>query len=551
MNNNKVYVKIGRKYQDAFRSICALVNSGCVDRSIVQACRDDRVIETEQYIFEYVGDVATIDTGAVVGMMPSGATWFMGFRGGESDSVMGTWYNLLELVSSNYHKQFSLVEFVQNAIRRDDAEMKEYQKMILKVTEGLNLRATKVSPAAQEDSTEDIYALSLRMEVFGGVGEPRPLLCKVCFRKKGKEFYPVSSYESSVIDEYVSSIVSKRGGTDNSAEGSTETEIVDNVLNSLSKLIAGEMDRDFTDSILVTNETDKATLEDLMANEPQDEVRLECKKLKVLGISHIQWVDPAFNVYIDNRRAFLAKVTQDNVISMYCCCSPAQSKLIENNIITCRSPETGITTEIRLDTTRDDLGITGEQLEMIQRESAFADHFFPISCSELARRNIECTRYRCKCNTVAFEENGKVRYKCTDCPYPEVVYYRPDGTPAYTPLLNFDTATLKVVEEETETCRFCGRSYTREGLNSLFYCKFCASAMDAVEAGDINPIQRKLYKRYAEILPLRLRVTSAFQKKYCFENADRLLFFVGSKKYFFDKLTLTETGMLQKPEKRQ
>ena len=101
MNNDKVYVKIGRQYRDAFRSICALVSSGCIDRSIIQACRDNRVIETEQYIFEYVGDVQTIDSGAVEGMLPSGASWFRGFRGAENDSVMGIWHNLLELVSTN------------------------------------------------------------------------------------------------------------------------------------------------------------------------------------------------------------------------------------------------------------------------------------------------------------------------------------------------------------------------------------------------------------------------------------------------------------------
>ena len=51
-------------------------------------------------------------------------------------------------------------------------------------------------------------------------------------------------------------------------------------------------------------------------------------------------------------------------------------------------------------------------------------------------------------------------------------------------------------------------------------------------------------------LPLSLRVLSVFQKKYCFENQDRLIFFVGNKKYFFDKLTLNDSGMIPKPEKR-
>lgn len=550
MNNDKVYVKIGRQYRDAFRSICALVSSGCIDRSIIQACRDNRVIETEQYIFEYVGDVQTIDSGAVEGMLPGGASWFRGFRGVENDSVMGIWHNLLELVSTNYHKQFSLVEFMQNEMSRDEEQLKEQQKVIQRVADGLKLRVTKVVPAGQKDSVEDVYAVSLRMEIFSGIGEPRPLLCKIYFRKTGKDFRTVLTAEAAEIDNYVSSIVSQRGAADKGADADTETEIVDNVLNSLDKLLKGEMDRSFSDGVLVTNATDLATLEDLTSGEPQDEVQLACKKIKVLGISHIQWVDPVFEVYVDGQKAFFAKITQDGVITMTCRCGGARDRLIERNIITCISPETGAVKQIRINTAKPDLGLTAEQVETIQRESPFAEHFFPISCSELTRRNIDCVRYRCLCNTVAFEDHGRTRYKCADCPYPEVLYHCEDGEVAYTPLLNFDTETLRVVAEETTSCRLCGRSYTADGLNSQFYCKFCAAAMDAVQMGETNATHTQNYRRYAQMLPLSLRVLSVFQKKYCFENQDRLIFFVGNKKYFFDKLTLNDSGMIPKPEKR-
>ena len=69
--NSKVHVKIGRKYEDAFKAICKLVSNGCIDRSVIQSCTDDQTIETEQYVFEYTGEVETIDTGAEIGMTPS------------------------------------------------------------------------------------------------------------------------------------------------------------------------------------------------------------------------------------------------------------------------------------------------------------------------------------------------------------------------------------------------------------------------------------------------------------------------------------------------
>ena len=551
MNSNKICVKIGRKYKDAFKSICDLVNSGCIDRSIVLSCKEDCVIETAQYIFEYTGDVATIDTGSEMGILPTGATWFRGFRGGESDSVMGTWHNLLELVATNYHKEYSLVEYVQNSLVRNEEETKANKLLISKVMNGLNYQVSAITPATQEDSIEDIYALSIRVELFSGAGEPKPLLCKLYFRRRNGAFFPIQSDEAMSIDTYISSIVSKRKATDQAVNTISETEIVDNVLNSVSKLISGDMPLGFAETMLITNDTDKEIFIDFLESESRDEVRLECKKLKVLGISHVQWVDPAFYVYIDNKKAFLAKVDVNDSISLFCCCNAPNNKLIENNTIICRSETTGIVERLRLDTSKNDLGLSDEQFKAIQTDSAFADHFFPINCPETLRRGVECMRYRCKSNSLTFEVNGKTRYKCSDCPYPEVMYYDATGTPIYTPLLNFDTETLSVVKQETESCRFCGRTYTKEGLNRSFHCKFCASALEAATIGDFSAQNKKTYRLYASMLPLSLRVMNLFSKKSCFENSDRLIFFVGKKKFFFDKLNLTDSGKIKSPEERK
>ena len=551
MNSSKINVKIGRKYEDAFKSICDLVNSGCIDRSIVMSCKEDRYIETAQYIFEYTGDVATIDTGSELGMMPSGASWFMGFRGGESDTVMGTWHNLLELVATNYHKEYSLVEYVQNTCTVNAEETRAHKAVISRVMEGLNYPVTNICSASQEDSVEDVYALSIRIELFSGAGEPKPLLCKLYFRKRNGVFTPVETEDARAIDDYICSIVSKRNTADQATNTFTETEIVDNVLNAVSKLISGEMPIGFADSMLITNDTDKETFIEFLDNEPRDEVRLECKKIKVLGISHVQWIDPAFYVYVNNKKAFLAKVDVNESLSLFCCCNAPNNKLIDNNVIVCKSEESGAVTKIRLDTSKENLGLTTEQFEMIQRESEFADHFFPINCSEPLRRGIDCLRYRCKSNTLAFEVNGKMRYKCNDCPYPEVLSLDADGKPAYTPLLNFDTSTLQVVHAETEACRFCGRTYTAEGLNRSFYCKFCASAIEAATLGDASKIHKKKYRLYSNMLPLSLRALRVFDKKYCFENEDRLIFIVGKKKFFFDKLELNDSGMIKPPVERK
>ena len=53
------------------------------------------------------------------------------------------------------------------------------------------------------------------------------------------------------------------------------------------------------------------------------------------------------------------------------------------------------------------------------------------------------------------------------------------------------------------------------------------------------------------ISSLNARAASIFKKKYAFECEDKLIFSLGKNKYFFDKLKLEDTGIIEKPEKRQ
>ncbi len=548
---NKVYVRIGQKYQDAFYGICSLVNNGCIDSSIITSCRDNRWIETPGYIFEYTGEQNAIDTGTEVGMMEEGASWFEGFRGGETNNSMSGWLELIETVAAYYHKEYSFVEYVQNSAMRNADEVEECRRTIRRVAERLNLPVGRITSAATEDSVEDIYVVTLRMELFGGAGEPRPVLCKVYFQHRNGTLSPLRHGEAMRNELFVDEIISEQKGASRSSfDDRNETEVVDNVLNSIERLIGGKMQYDFTESVLISNQIDLDTIQDLVDIEPEtarDEVRLECKKLKVLGINHVRWIDTAFNLYIDSQKAFIAKISPNNSMSWYCCCNSDNNKLIEGNVITCRTDD-GIVEEIEIDVAKDDLGISDDAVERISLESAFARHAFEVSCSELSRRHIQCKQYRCECNTVLYDADGVARRKCADCPYPEVVLHYGDGKAAYTPALNFDTKTLQPVTERTVNCRFCGRPYVTEKPSNTFRCDFCDRAITSCENGTPDPEAKITYKKYASMLPLSARIGA--KGKYCFENADRILFIVGKNKYLFDKLKLKDTGLLDKPEKR-
>ena len=545
--SNKIYVQIGQTYQEAFEGICSLVNNGCIDSSIITSCRDYNWIETPNYIFEYTGKQGAINTGTEVGMLEDGASWFEGFRGGETDNSMSGWLELIETVAAHYHKEYSFVEYVQNSAMRNADEVEECRKAIRRVADRLNLPIGRITGAATEDSVEDIYVITLRMELYGGAGEPRPVLCKVYFQYRNGTFSPLRQGEAMKSELFVNEVISEQKSFGRASfDDNNETEIVDNVLNSIEKLITGKMSHTFTESVLIANQIDLNTIQELLDVEPQDEVRLECKKLKVLSISHIRWIDTAFNLFIGSQRAFLAKISPNNSMSWYCCCNSEDNKLIESNVITCHS-EDGITEEITIDVSQEDLGISDDAVERISLESAFAKHCFEISCSELMRRHIQCKQYRCESNTVLFEADGKVKRKCVDCPYPEVVLRYGKGESAYTPTLNFDTKTLQPVTEKTTACRFCGRHYVTEKPASTFLCDFCSKAISSCENGSADPQARVLYRKYASMLPLSARIGA--KGKYCFENEDRLLFVVGKNKYLFDKLLLQDTGIIASPKK--
>ena len=406
---NKVYVRIGQKYQDAFYGICSLVNNGCIDSSIITSCRDNRWIETPYYIFEYTGEQNAIDTGTEVGMLEDGASWFVGFRGGETSNSMSGWLELIETVAAYYHKEYSFVEYVQNSAMRNADEVEECRRTIRRVADRLNLPVGRITSAATEDSVEDIYVVTLRMEIFGGAGEPRPVLCKVYFQNRNGVLSPLRHGEAMRNEIFVDEIISEQKGASRSSfDDRYETEVVDNVLNSIERLIGGKMQYDFTESVLITNQVDLDTIQDLVDIEPEtarDEVRLECKKLKVLAINHVRWIDTAFNLYIDSQKAFIAKISPNNSMSWYCCCNSDDCNLIEGNVITCRTDD-GIVEEIEIDVAKDDLGISDDAVERISAESAFARHAFEVSCSELSRRHIQCKQYRCECNTVLYDADG-------------------------------------------------------------------------------------------------------------------------------------------------
>ena len=156
---------IGKEYEEAFRSICRLVEGGCVPPDIVRRA-DGREIVTDAYTFEYAGEdrTAAMGGGAKQAMTGEGASWFAALRGEAQDDGTAVWLNLIERVAESYHKRYSLIEYKQNVRKVGEAE----KQLCLRALQNIAARffrelpAVSVREGSREDGLEDIYGVSVR-----------------------------------------------------------------------------------------------------------------------------------------------------------------------------------------------------------------------------------------------------------------------------------------------------------------------------------------------------------------------------------------------------
>lgn len=549
-------IVIGNEFKTEFESIRRLYKEGYLSGGvqIKRVTRDTIEMPTNTFIFNpYERGVNGSDGSGEVkaSYTKDGATWFAPLRGVKADSSNADWEQLIMDVAADYHKHFSLIEFRQvndNSTRETEDRLVTRFKteFIDRVFTGGKAFSAPVRYGVEK---ENIYGISVRMEISSGTGESKPVLGKLYFSESGRELTPLTYSEAAKIDGFLTASVPEDEGLKPAGWSDTvDVRLVSKVFDGLTKIIEKGGYAKYV-CFGGRDMQDIRYMLDSLANtgEHGEIKKLQCSRIKVLGISHVQWEKSAYVISSQGREILKAVVGLNDTVSLICLnCSERgkTSYLVNGNEIIYPSNVKTAGLKKYLNPAEENFGITDEDVNKIIVNSEIKNHLFSVRCPE-NMRNPNCSHTVCLSRAVEVKEGDKVIRKCKGCSYPEIVYTDifAGGDAKYTPHLNFAADRMTLVREKTETCACCGRPFTEGKISKEGLCSFCSATQGYTKAGG------ELYREYSGMLGLGVRLTHLFTKKYCREDGSVLLFVLGNDKYVFDKLSAQEFGFVSKPVK--
>ena len=537
-------ITVGREHKKAFESICKLIDYGCFSDLSVKRVGD--TITDGVRIYEYTEDKIERSSGVLKGFEANGASWFKALRGESVDNDNAIWTEFIENLTAEYHKRYSVLEYNQKPKTKAQKDA-DRNKVFLATSNLINnffpQMKDKFEVKEENSQNEDIYGISMRLEMSGGTGASVPILGKVYFAKDGKSMTPLKTSIASMIDLGINDLVIDDGDED---LGAAPAGVVDTALNALESLVDGKFDGNFADYLCFGDKSDSDTIDGMLEKLSHDAVQLECQRLDVLSLSKLKYNNSVYTVIFNAKPAFKITLNASGTFTINCLnCRNAQP-LIENNAVTVQTDDGE--QNIIIDLSLEDLGILEEDIQNIKSGSSLSKHFIKITCRENPR-NDGCTAWRCLDETFAVSYNGSDMLKCKDCPYPEVVYRAADGEVRYTPSLVFAFDKRDMIERghgsdsATAKCSCCGRNFTVAAIKNRL-CPTCFAADRLLD----EQAAKKKYKDYHGALSLGVRL-KAVGKKYCYEDDGLIIFVVGKNKYLLDKLSLKKSGYLKKPIK--
>lgn len=548
-------IVIGEEYKKEFECIQSLYKLGVLSSAANVERVSGNEIETVSCIFEFngraTGVVGDNDGGSELRFEKGGASWFSEIRGKKFNSNTAQWVSLISTVASDYHSNYAIVEFKQDASDRDGSAGRNAGYIAKRLQDTLveGMFPGCVLGDRLDNDYEDYYAASLCLYISNGGAEPKPILCKLYFRRRRDgRFIPVDRDEAEIIDRNINEKIKniRSGSASGSRVSSTDGDIANDMVDNLEKAFRR---RDCARYLLCTDQYKKELYVMLTRLAVNKEKTLECTGIKVLGISHVQWQNYAYTYTRAGKPVLKLVIGFNNSISLYCInCDVNGVPLIDNNTVMFDDEESAAAYESKFGKTcvispnDSNLGLSVGEINHIREprnKATLASHLFQVSC-----RVNGCSETICGADAVEYSDSltGDIVRKCRSCPHPEIVYediFGGAGERVLTETMFIDEVGCSLTKSETRICASCGRRYVETDEYGS-QCKLCKTGF-----ADANG--KKLYRKYRGMLSVRMRMRPG--KKYCAEDSTVIIFAIGGRKYKFDKLDAKNCGYINSPKK--
>lgn len=543
----KKHIYVGNEYAKAFESICELIRGGCFDG--LGWYIQNNVINDGVYEYELSTSASKVSEAVKHAFTKDGATWFKALRGEHVENDNAIWTSFIETVGIEYHKRYSVVEYQQQARTKAEKEnaFQTAKEIIDNLTQNfyptLNKKLNLVE-VADEEVIEDIYGVAMRIELSGGTGASLPILGKVYFNKSGRVMTPIKGVAAEDIDSNLNEIIPEDVKENGILSGDG---VIDVTLNAIDGLINDEK-RNFADYLCFSDKSDKVAVNNMLAQLSHEAIELECPRVDLLYITHIKASAFVYEAHLAGSPMLKIVMGINNNLTIDCLNCNQGEKLVDRNQITYFVD--GVEKTVTLNPLSGNLGLTQEEKEEIITYSDLANHFFKVVCPKTAR-GTGCETLKCRSQVFEVMSDGVKSFKCSDCPYPEVVYTSLSGEKRYTPDMFFAKDVMDLVDPKDELiggvvkCKTCGRYFSISVMKNGKHCPLCMSLKNSED----SPEAKAVYRAYKGVLPLAVRLFGLFKKKYGVEDDELVLFNVGQNKYVFNKLAVREKGYIDKPRK--
>lgn len=568
-------ILVGPEYKDAFQQVLILASAGVIKGVSVDAAGTRISSENKTFVCPSINEgrtteatstqrtsttsainaTNTADTNSarLFKFIESGASWFKRLRGGDiAEDDVSVWLSFIDKVATQYHQTYSLLEFKQKSADLNSQEKIEKEKALIKrVFTYLypKYNNADVRKGDEKDRIQDVYCVSFRMLVHNS-GEAKPILAKVYFRNEDNTMKPLNKAEAIGVNEHLCSqgAVQTEEGADAGATFENSNEIIENALGALDTLAAGQQ-YNFTDYIIYSDKKDEEAVSKLIDNSNVEDVELTCKSVKVLYIAHVKWSSTAYNIFYEGEMLMKVKLGLNFGVTMIC--DKCKSIIVSSNTITSRLDNKEVKVTINPTDPKQDysFGLDEKDLQILRKiieKGEISGHLRYLECEKGYGRG-KCSRIVCSEHLEKIVVGGENKELCKDCPFPEVIYEISGGRRRHISTLRFARDKMDLEEAaELQACACCGRMFTNITADKEL-CQFCQTAKLLAAGGGDRSQAGKLYKKYANMLPLNKRMRHLFDKKYCIEDVDIILFILGSDIYIFDKLQIDDHGFISSP----